>query len=150
MAESDLKGRFSDMLDVIEAITHKSDGESAANSGIELDDVVSKTEEASVKILDAAGRIAIRLQNDEGLADDELRAEIIEAIRKDLDQILIACSFQDLTSQRIRTTLERIKSIQSNLSETAEDLGIEIERHENTYLSDKSGASQEDIDALFD
>lgn len=150
MAESGLKDRFSEMLDVIEAITHSSDGKSAANSGIELDEVVAQTEDASVRILDAAGRIAIRLQNAEGLADEDLRAEIVEAIKKDLDQIVLACSFQDLTSQRIRMTLERIKSIESCLNATAENLGLDIERHENAYLADKAGASQEDIDALFD
>ena len=150
MAECGLKERFSHMLDVIEAITHHGDGASSANSGIELDSVMAKTEEATVKILDAAGRINIRLQNEEGLDDRELRAETLDAIRRDLDQIMIACSFQDLTSQRIQTTLERIKAVQADLCEAATDLGIEIDEHDNSYLAAPPGASQDDIDKLFD
>jgi chemotaxis protein CheZ len=76
------------------------------SSGLELEAVVREAESAAHRIMNAAE--AIRAAIGKQGADD--------AISKQVGVIFEACSFQDLTGQRIRRALERLQHIERTLS----------------------------------
>lgn len=153
-AEEGIVRRFGEIMGILTSISQYRDGTSPMNQGVELEAVVEITERAANRILDAAERIASRLQK--GIESGEAGFENaeVESIHDDIQEILMACEFQDLTGQRIRMTIENLRKIEERLSTTLANLGVEVEAQnaqqetfeEVTY----SGASQDDIDALFD
>ena len=153
MAEEGLAGRFSEVLSVISAISFSGNGLTAANTGVELEAVITDTEEAANKILDAADRISQRIRTENQLTGEEARKRFLEETRSDVQDILMACTFQDLTGQRIRKTLESLQLIENKISTTLDELGIEVKVdplaggvREST---ENHAHSQADIDALF-
>src|SRR5262249_58742695 len=77
-------------------------------SEIGLEAVVGLTEEAASKILEAAEAIAGRIER---IGDGE-EARLIQ---DQLTAIFEACSFQDLTSQRVRRAIARLTAIEEQL-----------------------------------
>jgi chemotaxis regulatin CheY-phosphate phosphatase CheZ len=156
MAEEDAGKRFQDMLGMLSAISAVGDGSSPANSGLELKAVVKETEEAATKIMDAADKIKTTLDtHDEDLTSDMHLAPMAETIHEQVQNIMLACGFQDLVSQRVTTSLENIKNIEERLSSTLSKFGIEMPEPTAQDAIDKAPvvddlASQGDIDALFD
>ena len=151
MAEDNVKQRFSEIFEVIDAISYTGDGSSRVQAGVELDAVIKITEDAANRILDAADRIGSRLEDESAWADEAARTEAIAATMNDVQEILMACSFQDLTGQRIRNTLENLQLIEERLSSTLSKFGIETEsrpEHVERYVKDNV-AEQSDVDALF-
>ncbi len=152
-AEEGLAGRFSEVLSTISAISFSGNGLTAANTGVELQAVITDTEEAANKILDAADRISNRIRSDSELVGEEARRLFLEQTRNDVQEILMACTFQDLTGQRIRKTLDSLQIIENQISSTLGELGIEVKAdplaggvREST---ENHAHSQADIDALF-
>ena len=155
MTEETIAGRFSDIVGVLHSISHTGqDGVMTAhNTGVELENVVNMTEDAANKILDAAGRINGYLSKDTTNWDDpDMRASAIDAITAQVAEIFLACSFQDLTSQRIRETLENLRNIEERLSSTLDKIGIHVDPEEaaETAAPKAVAQSQDDIDALFE
>ncbi len=148
MAEEGIITRFSEILEILHAVSYSGDGKTPANAGVELDAVVDMTEEAANKILDAAGRINTKIHSEEDWDNKDARGKIIESINDDVEEIFMACSFQDITGQRIRKTLENLKTIEDRLGVALDRLGIHV-----AIDPDKEavpvGTSQDDIDALF-
>ncbi len=150
MVEEGLVGRFGDIIGVLSSISHHGDGLSAANTGVELDTVIKTTEQAANTIIDAAETIASTLQKDIDWADVTARQPLLDEINCSLQEILLACSFQDLAGQRINKALENLRTVESQLDSTLKGLGIDIgERAGNAAKSITTGTSQDDIDALF-
>jgi chemotaxis protein CheZ len=85
---------------------------SLPNSGIELEVVVGQSEAAAHRILGAAE--AIRAAAARNRVD-------VAAIAKEVNVIFEACSFQDLTGQRIRRALERLQHIERVLAMMAKE-----------------------------
>lgn len=149
MAEEGIARRFGEILEILHAVSYSGDGSSAANTGVELEAVVEMTEQAANKILDAADRIADRINNRDAWQEDQnQRNENIEAMNEDIQKILMACSFQDLTGQRIKKTLENLKSIEERLSTALDKMGIEVQPDISEHI--QTASSQDDIDALFE
>ena len=152
MAEDGISTRFSEVLNVLGAVSFNGDGGTPHNMGVELDTVIKTTEEAANTILDSADAVG-QILNDKSNWDDETaRNEKLNDIREYMQQIVMACSFQDLTSQRIGKTLENIRKAEADLTDTMNKLGIAIEKQDVKNTSDVStakGSSQDDIDALF-
>jgi chemotaxis protein CheZ len=152
-AEEGLAGRFSEVLSTISAISFSGSGLTAANTGVELQAVITDTEEAANKILDAADRISQRLATDSQLNEGEARKKFLEETKNDIQDILMACTFQDLTGQRIRKTLESLQLIESQISTTLGELGIEVKADPLEGgvrdSTENHVHSQADIDALF-
>jgi len=153
MAESGLENRFSEILSSMSAISFSGNGLTAANTGVELQAVIADTEEAANKILDAADRMSNRLLDESQLIDEDKRREFVLSMGADIQDILMACSFQDLAGQRIRKTLESLQVIEDQISTTLGELGIEVK---NDPLAggvrdstENHAHSQSDIDALF-
>ena len=80
------------------------------NSGTELEAVVQTTEAAANRIMEAAEAISDWLQ--------ELKSEpeLYERISEKVNTIFEACSFQDLTSQRIRRAIDHLHHVESVLN----------------------------------
>lgn len=153
MAESGLENRFSEILSSMSAISFSGNGLTAANTGVELQTVIADTEEAANRILDAADRMSNRLLDESQFTDEKSRSEFVLSMGSDIQDILMACSFQDLAGQRIRKTLESLQIIEDQISTTLGELGIEVK---NDPLAggvrdstENHAHSQADIDALF-
>jgi len=148
MAEEGMAKRFGEILEVLHAVTYSGDGKSAANTGVELEAVVDITEQAANTILDSADSIADSLRVSSEWADDPDKRQVaLDAINVNVEEILLACSFQDLTGQRIKQTLENIRGIEERLGNAMQKMGIEVQ----TDISEKviTASSQDEIDALF-
>ena len=73
MAEEGIITRFSEILEILHAVSYSGDGKTPANAGVELDAVVDMTEEAANKILDAAGRINTKIHSEEDWDNKDAR-----------------------------------------------------------------------------
>ncbi|MCD8562693.1 MAG: protein phosphatase CheZ [Alphaproteobacteria bacterium] len=150
MAEDNLGQRFGEIFEVLQAISFKGAGKTAANAGVELDAVVDMTENAANTILDAAGHITSIVGRPDNWNTEEARQKALEAINDHTEEIFMACSFQDITGQRIRKTLENIKTIEDRLGQALDKLGIQVEHSTADRIQTENYASsQDDIDALF-
>jgi chemotaxis protein CheZ len=156
MSESDMAKRFGEILGVMNSISFSGDGSTAANTGVELEAVIADTSKAANTILDATDRMDLLLNPvDASIWDKpDSREQALNALREDLSNIMVACSFQDIAGQRIRKTLESITDVEDRLSHALESIGIGPESLQAAASSTKesntkSGNSQDDIDALF-
>lgn len=128
-------------------------------AGEELSAVVTSTEEATTKIMECAEAI---LEAD--TADTEAYQQTVN------DKMMVifeACSFQDITGQRISKVVETLEHIETRVSRFAAAIGgedsdqpaceEEAKRNKrkkdlilNGPAKDGTGVSQNDIDALLD
>lgn len=121
----------------------------------ELDAVVGATEQASATIMDACDTIQGALEGVENQeAKDQINAQVMN--------IFEACSFQDITGQRITKVVKTLREIEDSVegllklvgepdSETGGyvDNRDEDEKLMNGPQLDGQGMSQEDIDKLL-
>lgn len=149
MAEEGIGQRFAEILEILKAVSFSGDGNTPANAGVELDAVVEMTEKAATRILDAADRIGSRVRGD--LNDDQTRKAAADEIDKDIEEIFMACSFQDITGQRIRKTLENLKAIEDRLGSALDKIGVDVESAtvQSSPVEITQAVSQDDVDALF-
>lgn len=156
MAEDGAEKRFSNMLNALHKITNFTGGQTAANSGAELEAAIVESEAAANKIMDATENISALLSSKWDNTDDMEMITFIEHIDAQVQNILLACSFQDLIGQRIRKATAALKGIEDELSETMGHLGFK--KDESAPASQANAptssaneySSQDDIDALFD
>lgn len=146
MAEEGIARRFGEILEVMKAISYHGDGTSPANAGVELGTVVETTEKAANQILDAADRIASKLRDVQDWSDESNRKDALTHIQEDIEQIFLACSFQDITGQRIRKTLENLKMIEDRIESALNKLGVRIDGPETKIIR---AVSQGEIDKIF-
>lgn len=146
MAEEGIARRFGEILEILHAVSFSGDGNTPANAGVELDAVVEMTEKAANRILDAAERIGQKISDN--LDEEQRKAAHID---EDIEEIFMACSFQDVTGQRIRQTLENLKSIEDRLGTALDKMGITVAKPEGSIENAQivEAQSQDDIDALF-
>lgn len=162
MAEEGIDKKFADVFDTLSAISWYEDGKTPANTGVELEAIVQATEQAANTILDSVDRIGDKLSEGTNWEDPHSRASFISGIDADLQEIVMACSFQDLTSQRVRKTLESIKDVEEKLQSTLEKFGVQLPKTQDQAAEDHTEAQakptgidvqtmdQGDIDSLFD
>lgn len=157
MSEEGMAKRFGEIIGVLGAISYSGDGTTPANTGVELEAVVAETNKAANAILDNADKMNdVLFSNDPTLwTDHDKREAALNTLRQCVQDIIISCSFQDITGQRIKKTLESLNDIEERLSSTLETMGIgpetlQVAASKTTEPGLKSGSSQADIDALFD
>jgi chemotaxis protein CheZ len=80
------------------------------NSGVELESVVQATEEAANQIMAAAEVIG-------GWLQDGGDPSKVEAMAERINSIFEACSFQDLTGQRIRRAIRHLQDVEVMLTQ---------------------------------
>lgn len=151
MSEESVKERFREVIELLNAISYRGDGRSRAQAGVELDAVVKITEDAANRILDAADRIGERLEDEATWSDASTRADALDKTRNDIQEILIACAFQDITGQRIQRALDNLQTIESRLEATLSKFGIDTGPfRESVEAHVEKGSEQAEIDRLFD
>lgn len=156
MSEDGMAKKFGEILGVMNAISFSGDGTTPANTGVELEAVIADTAKAANTILDCTDRINDLLYPTDASFwnDPTQRDAALNALREDVQNIMVACAFQDIASQRIRKTLESINDIEDRISGALEDMGIGPESVKAAAASSnqqavKSGSTQDDIDTLF-
>jgi chemotaxis regulatin CheY-phosphate phosphatase CheZ len=117
------------------------------NSGLELEGVIETTDAAANRIMGAAEtiRAAVEAGGENALILDQV------------NEIFEACSFQDLTGQRIRRALEHLQMVEGTISEMVEQSGAPaVERarpvpiRATAEITGKGAdLSQDEIDKLF-
>ena len=108
MTEDAITGRIAEVhAQIARLIAIPASG--ARNSGLELEAVVQATESAAETILEAAEAIQSWL---DGGAQD---AASIAALTQRVNDIFQACSFQDLTGQRIRRAIKQLQQVETML-----------------------------------
>jgi chemotaxis protein CheZ len=106
------------------------------NSGVELEAVVQATENAANQIMEAAEAIGTWLQ-----AGGDPAA--LPAVTRQVNAIFEACTFQDLTGQRVRRAIEHLQQVESMLSGMVHGQPVEQQAGPPPELE------QTDIDSLF-
>jgi len=106
------------------------------NSGVELEAVVTATENAANQIMEAAEAINTWLQAGGDPAS-------LPAVTQQVNAIFEACTFQDLTGQRIRRAIEHLQQVETMLS------GMMPEQAGEWHAEPAPDLAQTDIDNLF-
>jgi chemotaxis protein CheZ len=83
------------------------------NSGLELEGIVQATEEAANRIMSAAERIR-------DCVGQGVPVAAAAAIVEQVNAIFEACTFQDLTGQRIRRAIHSLQTVEEELAEIVE------------------------------
>ena len=120
-------------------------GEATRNSGMELEAVVQTTEAAANQIMEAAEAISECMRA-------SMDKTAMAAIAIKIDAIFEACSFQDLTGQRVRRAIEHLQHVESALGGLMAPPGTAHEVFQPqapTVVSSGSDLPQGEIDALF-
>ncbi|UUX51751.1 protein phosphatase CheZ [Nisaea acidiphila] len=155
----------------IAAIKHPMSAEDQMQTAsLQLDTIVQTTENATNEIMSSVDSIEGTLKQIHGFTlDDPEVQQLIDQASNQLISIIEACSFQDLTGQRINQVVKTLRFIESRILamidiwgglEAFKDLPIPKEEGEeeageeddllNGPALGSAGLSQEDIDALFD
>ncbi|WP_420403366.1 protein phosphatase CheZ [Nisaea sp.] len=155
----------------IAAIKHPmSTEDQMQTASLQLDTIVQTTETATNEIMSSVDSIEGTLKQIHGFTlDDPEVQQLIDQASNQLISIIEACSFQDLTGQRINQVVKTLRFIESRILamidiwgglEAFKDLPIPTDENEETASEEddllngpalgSAGLSQDDIDALFD
>ena len=159
----------------IAAIKHPMSAEDQMHTAsLQLDTIVQTTETATNEIMEASDSIEGILKQIHGFTLDDTEVhELIDQASSQLISIIEACSFQDLTGQRINQVVKTLRFIESRIlamidiwggldafndlplpEDESGDSGIGSPDQEEGLLNGPAlgnqGLSQDDIDALFD
>jgi chemotaxis protein CheZ len=106
VSEATLSGQLAGIQDQVARVLAAPDAE-ARNSGLELQSILTQTESAAHRILEAAEAIS-RCIGNTGAAD--------ATIRDKLATIVSACGFQDLAGQRIRRAIDHLQLVEGHIA----------------------------------
>ncbi len=122
----------------------------------ELDAVVQMTEKASGSIMDSCEKIQARMAGE--------KKELVDDVNAQVTAIFEACTFQDITGQRISKVIKTLKDIDSRVAGLMSALEGQFTPAEKSVLKDtrsyeesllngpqlpQSAISQDDIDKLL-
>jgi chemotaxis protein CheZ len=125
---------------------------STRNSGLELEAVVQATEAAANTIMEATEAIQAWISS--GRKDQES----IEALSARVNSIFEACSFQDVTGQRIRRAIQHLQQVETMLDQiipgvtgpAAPQVSVPTQMRTTSPAAQATpDLSQADIDALL-
>lgn len=152
MTETSIGDKFIEVLKVLNAVGHSDGGKSGNNSGFELDAVVDQTEQATNDIMDCAEAVEKLVKEKTDFDDESARTEWLKEIEDNVGKIMMACSFQDLTGQRINKAVTNIRDAETRLQNVLDEIGLNVS--DVTSLSRDliapRIASQDDIDSMFE
>jgi chemotaxis protein CheZ len=123
------------------------------SAGAELEAIVKNTEDATHTIMGAAETI---------MAADPAAADYADLVNEKVLEIFQACSFQDITGQRVQKVVETLKHIESRVARFAHVMGVQDAHSEEDDKEKRKKAlllngpalngpevKQDEIDALF-
>jgi len=108
-SETNLSGQLGQLREQIAAMV-AAPAAASRNSGLELEAVVQATEAAANQILEAAEAIG------DWLRDGARDPASLESVTERLNSIFEACSFQDVTGQRVRRAIQHLEQVESMLT----------------------------------
>jgi chemotaxis protein CheZ len=108
-SENNLSGQLKDIRDQITSMV-ATPMAATRNSGLELEAVVQATEAAANRIMEAAEAIG------DWLRDGKSDPAGMEAVTEKVNAIFEACTFQDVTGQRIRRAIQHLQQVESMLT----------------------------------
>jgi len=109
-SESNLSGQLARINDQIATMVAMP-AAATRNSGIELEAVVQATEAAANTIMEAAEAIS------DWLRDGARDPDSLEAVAEKINTIFEACTFQDVTGQRIRRAIQHLQQVETMLDD---------------------------------
>jgi chemotaxis protein CheZ len=147
-SEANLAGKLQQMHEQLARVIALP-AEKTRNSGIELEGIVNATEDAANRIMSAAETIRASIEQ----SDLRDKARIIEQV----NTIFEACSFQDLTGQRVRRALQQLQTVEdelANIVSNGKEAPVERARPDKVSATAEITGSgpdlaQEDIDKLM-
>jgi chemotaxis protein CheZ len=156
-SESNLTGQLASLRDQISGVLAVPSA-ATRNSGLELEAVVHATEEAANRIMEAAEAIGDWLR--EGNRDPAS----IGVVNEKVAAIFEACSFQDVTGQRIRRAIQHLQQVETMLTDmvpaepdvpTAEKVAVNAPFISRGVISGEAARENPDlaqhaVDSLFD
>jgi chemotaxis protein CheZ len=139
-SEANLSGQLAKIHEQV-AVMVAMPAAASRNSGLELEAVVQATEAAANQIMEAAEAIG------DWLRDGARDAGSIEIVAEKLNSIFEACTFQDITGQRIRRAIQHLQQVETMLTE------ITPQRDEPAIPRQRVVVNpdlvQEDVDRVF-
>ena len=135
-SENTLSAKLASIHDQIASVV-AAPAAATRNSGLELEAVVQATENAANQIMEAAEAIGQWLQSGGDLA-------ALAAVTEQVNAIFEACTFQDLTGQRIRRAIQHLQQVETMLTGMMQDAPAEPPAVADPDLA------QAEIDHLFD
>jgi chemotaxis protein CheZ len=109
-SESNLSGQISGIREQISGVLAVPTA-ATRNSGFELEAVVQATEEAANRIMEAAEAIG------EWLREGKNDPASLVVVNEKVNAIFEACSFQDVTGQRIRRAIQHLQQVETMLTD---------------------------------
>ena len=111
------------------------------NSGLELEAVVQATEAAANQIMEAAEAIG------DWLRDGSRDVASIEIVASKLNSIFEACTFQDITGQRIRRAIQHLQHVETMLTEVMPSQTAVVDTNDRVVVN--PDLVQDDVDRVF-
>jgi chemotaxis protein CheZ len=116
-SETNLSGQLSEIREQIASVVAAPTA-ATRNSGLELEAVVQATEEAANRIMEAAEAIG------DWLRDGNRDPASMDVVNEKVNAIFEACSFQDVTGQRIRRAIQHLQQVESMLTGMVPDEAV--------------------------
>jgi chemotaxis protein CheZ len=139
-SETNLSGQLKGIKEQIAGLT-ATPAIATRNSGLELEAVVQATEAAANRIMEAAEAIG------DWLRDGKNGPAAVQAVSEKVNAIFEACSFQDLTSQRIRRAIQHLQDVETMLTDMVPE-GASAAQDEPA-VADNPDLQQDAVDSIF-
>jgi chemotaxis protein CheZ len=139
-SESAITGQLGNIREQISSMI-AAPAAASRNSGLELEAVIQATEAAANRIMEAAEAIS------NWLADAKRDPAKLDEIEKNIGVIFEACTFQDVTGQRIRRAIQSLQQVETILTDFAPpetSAGLEP-----AVVGGEPDLQQDAVDALF-
>ncbi len=107
----------------------------------ELDAVVKATEEATSDIMDAVEII-------EDIAENKLDGDVKDDVANAVTKIYEACSFQDITGQRITKVTTALQNIESKVGHLLEVIGKKIPGLSDSEINNVSDDTEDTVNLM--
>jgi chemotaxis protein CheZ len=139
--ETNLSGQLAKIQEQV-AVMVAMPAAATRNSGLELEAVVQATEAAANQIMEAAEAIG------DWLRDGSRDVDSIESVASKLNSIFEACTFQDVTGQRIRRAIQHLQHVETMLTEVMPaQAAAAVDTRERVVVN--PDLVQDDVDRVF-
>tara|TARA_B100000427_G_scaffold189556_1_gene157494 strand:- start:1628 stop:2158 length:531 start_codon:yes stop_codon:yes gene_type:complete len=149
----------------VAAITRSDEGNGRFdNMSDQLDAIVQATEDATNSIMEVVEQDAETIQEIRGKTEDPEILGLLDRLDNNQSNIFQACTFQDITGQRVTKIARSVTYVESRVNSLIEIFGKEHLENVEVEVEDKTedekllqgpqlsgqGVTQDEIDKLFD
>ncbi|MDA8229745.1 MAG: protein phosphatase CheZ [Magnetospirillum sp.] len=98
------------------ALSHAGESDHFRSMSDELDEIVAATERATNTIMESVEGIDGLVGQARGLTDDPALAAVCDAVVERVNAVFEACSFQDITGQRVTKVVNSLKFVEERVN----------------------------------